>query len=403
VFDYGHKAAADQMRTSWEKLVQYVGTSYGQDISNELQNKVTVLLAEPVHSPAVMARHATRTLMIRTGQANLQAAREAQQIILEAAVTAGTDADAPMKLAILNNAIAEGEFEQAMEVPIDMSDSEKTQYSNKWRSYREWNSHLTKHRGQAFSLILGQCTQLLQDKMKQDTDWTLVSTSYDPLVLYRLIEKTILAQTEDQYPFATVYDQELAFYAFRQDSLSNPQWYERFNTKVDVEAAIGVTRQHKVLLDYVAMELHTQTFATLGDAEQQTVHEDAEERYISYAFLRQSGLQHGNLKVDLQNDFTTGTIATPRTASRLSISWTNTPRQLCPKRLSPRERCLLNKVVEGTELKGTPAEDAETARNLLIKNTGRIKNATIAAGKDIPRRIAPKKTSTTTTSPKQKA
>jgi hypothetical protein len=75
---------------------------------------------------------------------------------------------------------------------------------------------------------------------------------------------------------------------------------------VDVGAAIGVTRQHKVLLDYVAMELHTQTFATLGAVEQQTVREDAEEHYISYAFLRQSGLQHRNLKVDLQNDFTTG-------------------------------------------------------------------------------------------------
>jgi hypothetical protein len=24
VFDYGHRAAADQMRTSWEKLVQFV-------------------------------------------------------------------------------------------------------------------------------------------------------------------------------------------------------------------------------------------------------------------------------------------------------------------------------------------------------------------------------------------
>ena len=225
VFDYGHKAAADQMRTSWEKLVQYVGTNYGQDISNELQNKVTVILAEPVHTPAVMARHAIREQMIRTGQANLQQARLAQQFILEAAVNAAVDPEAPMKLAILNNAIAEGDFEQNVEVPIEMSDSEKTQYSNEWRSYRERNAQLLKHRGQAFSLILGQCTQLLQDKMKQDIDWNSVSTSYDPLALYRLIEKTILAQTEDQYPFATVYDQELAFYSFRQDSLSNPQWY----------------------------------------------------------------------------------------------------------------------------------------------------------------------------------
>jgi hypothetical protein len=29
VFDYGHRAAADQMRTSWEKQVQFVGTSIG--------------------------------------------------------------------------------------------------------------------------------------------------------------------------------------------------------------------------------------------------------------------------------------------------------------------------------------------------------------------------------------
>ena len=49
VFDYGQKAAAYQMRTSWEKVTEYVGTTYGQDISNKLQNKVTGTLAEPAH------------------------------------------------------------------------------------------------------------------------------------------------------------------------------------------------------------------------------------------------------------------------------------------------------------------------------------------------------------------
>jgi hypothetical protein len=44
----------------------------------------------------------------------------------------------------------------------------------------------------------------------------------------------------------------------------------------------------------------------LGSAEQWVVQYDAEEWYVSYAFLRQSGNQHGNFKVDLQNDFTTG-------------------------------------------------------------------------------------------------
>jgi hypothetical protein len=164
VFDYGQKGSADQMRTSWEKLVQYVGTNYGQDISNELQNKLTVTLAEPVHTTAVLARHVLRETMIRAGQANIQQARVTQQALLRVAVAAGVDAEAPMKLAILENQIAKGEFEANTAVPIELTDSEKTQDGNEWRTYRERNANLIKHRGQAFSLIQGQCTQLLQDK-----------------------------------------------------------------------------------------------------------------------------------------------------------------------------------------------------------------------------------------------
>jgi hypothetical protein len=142
--------------------------------------------------------------------------------------------------------------------------------------------------------------------MKQDTDWAIVSTSYDPLMLYHLIERTLLAQTDDKYLFATVYDQELLLYSFKQDNLWNPQWYERFNTKVDVGEAIGVTRQHKVLLDYVSQEKYTKSFADLEFVEHKIVRDYGKEQYVSYAFMRQSVTQHGNLKVDHQNDFTTG-------------------------------------------------------------------------------------------------
>jgi hypothetical protein len=106
--------------------------------------------------------------------------------------------DAPTRLAILQNEIAQGEFAASIEVPVVLTESEKTQFSNDWRTFRERNTNLIKHRCQALSLIQGQCTQLLQDKMKQDTDWSTVSISYDPLTLYRLIERTVLAQTEDQ-------------------------------------------------------------------------------------------------------------------------------------------------------------------------------------------------------------
>jgi hypothetical protein len=163
-----------------------------------LQNKVWVVLTEPVHTIDVLARHSVREVVILNGQLNIQQARQAQETILKASVQEGTEMDAPMKLAILQNNIAQGEFAASIEVPVELTDSEKTQFSNNWRTFRERNTNLIKHPGQVFSLIQGQCTQLLQDKMKQNTDWNTVSISYNPLTLYQLIERTVLAQTEDQ-------------------------------------------------------------------------------------------------------------------------------------------------------------------------------------------------------------
>jgi hypothetical protein len=228
--------------------------------------------------------------------------------------------------------------------------------------------------------ILGQCTQMLQDKMKQDAEWMHVITSYDPLTLYHLIEKTVLAQTEDQYPFATVYDQEMAFYSFMQEGLSNPQWYERFNTKVDVGEYIGVTRQHKVLLEHVAQETYSLAFANLSIADQQVVRDDAEERYVSYAFMRQSGNQHGNLKQDLQNDFTTGDNRYPKNRQQ-------TYSKTAVAKASKSEGTSFFRRVVGEVV----AVGVKGARPVLsIKSSGRTMNATSVRRKVIPHIRAPK-------------
>ena len=50
-------------------------------------------------------------------------------------------------------------------------------------------------------------------------------------------------QAEDQYCYATVYTQECVIYGFQEQSLTNEQYYELFNTKVDVVVSIGITIQ----------------------------------------------------------------------------------------------------------------------------------------------------------------
>jgi len=56
--------------------------------------------------------------------------------------------------------------------------------------------------------------------------------------MYSLIECTVLAQTEQSSPIATAIKLKLKLYLFEQGTLSNADWYEQFNTKVDFATAL---------------------------------------------------------------------------------------------------------------------------------------------------------------------
>ena len=63
--------------------------------------------------------------------------------------------------------------------------------------------------------------------------------------------------------------------------MNNPQWYERFNTNVDVSDSIGLTRQYKALLEYVAQESLSLDFDLCMEEQKAAVQIDYEERYLS--------------------------------------------------------------------------------------------------------------------------
>ena len=305
VFDYGQKGAADQMKVTYEKIVQHIGTVYGQDISNELQNRKKIVLEPPEYTQDIKDKHIERVARIAAQHTRLALARNNKRIALEALVEEGEDADADMDLAILMNEIEEADYMMTAPVPYKLTEEEKQIDSNNWKTHRERVARLEKQRGQAFSMIRGQCMQILLDKMKPNADWIPTSESYDPLLLINLIEKTVLAQTEDQYQFATIFEQLTTLVSFLQNSYTNDLWYEKFNTRVDVARAIGLSLQHKTLLNLVAAE-KGKTFDTMTKEEQEKTIEDQEERLLTYMFLRLSGKQHGKLKMDLQDGFATG-------------------------------------------------------------------------------------------------
>jgi hypothetical protein len=69
------------------------------------------------------------------------------------------------------------------------------------KTYNSRIQALDENRGKAYAiLIFGQCTLSLKAKMEYDPKWSMIAKSpTDPLALFNLIEKTILAHSELTY------------------------------------------------------------------------------------------------------------------------------------------------------------------------------------------------------------
>ena len=144
IFDYGVHNAADLMRTTQEKIAQYVGIKYGEDIANELTNKTTVTVAPPVYSAAILLRHQEWEAHVRKKQKNTKTALDAKLKQLRSAATVDRDVVA---IADTENLINDVEYQQGQAVPYNLTDSERLEYSNESKSHSNRVATLEKHRG----------------------------------------------------------------------------------------------------------------------------------------------------------------------------------------------------------------------------------------------------------------
>ena len=153
------------MRITQEKIAQYIGAKYGEDIANELQNKTKVVIPTPAYASATLTRHALRIALVRSQQTTMSIARLASRTSLEEEMNRTPNhRNLVTELAMLNNAIVLGNFKAAQDVPLELTDQERLDYSNECRNQSRRSATLDTHRGHAYSLILGQCTQLLHGR-----------------------------------------------------------------------------------------------------------------------------------------------------------------------------------------------------------------------------------------------
>jgi hypothetical protein len=139
-------------------------------------------------------------------------------------------------------------------------------------SHRETTESLKKSRGKVYSLLLGQCTQVLVDKMKQDVDWVLISKLFDPILLFKLIEKFVLKQSNNLYRMVVLIAEQLSILSFRQDDhLGNAAYYDCFTTRVEVACQAGVCYYSPALLEDKATQLKLGDFDKLSSTDKKKI------------------------------------------------------------------------------------------------------------------------------------
>ena len=143
--------------------------------------------------------------LLKLQSTRLREAREAKKVVLTQVVEYGNNPEAPINLDGMENDIYEATYKASIDPEIYLMYYEKIEHDNAWRTYRDRTYRLEKQQRKAFSLVMGQCMQVILDTMKYDTGWDKASISYDSLQVLTFTEKSILDQTEDQYAFATVY------------------------------------------------------------------------------------------------------------------------------------------------------------------------------------------------------
>jgi hypothetical protein len=275
------------LHTSKAKFVLYIGTAHGDDECQEWLSEKQLVLQEPTYPDPVLARHKIHAQAVNTRVTKMVTSLQNKLDLIEGLLLlTPTDLNLFKSQIEVDNKLKLAMFELTDVVEVKTTADESMAFNNAWGTYRERADHLVRSRGKVYSLVLGQCTTVLLNKMKQDADWQAVSDSYNPLKLLKLIEKFILKQSNNQYKIGIINEQLKLLLAYWQDDgVTNAVYYDQFKTRVDVAKRIGVSSDNPVLWDWKSQELYSTDYELLLDTMKEAkVMKDVKQAFLAYLF-----------------------------------------------------------------------------------------------------------------------
>lgn len=235
-----------------------------------------------------------------------------------------------------------------------------------------------------YSLVWGQCTDIMRQKLEALDTFETISTTSNGLDLLKAI-KTIVFQFQSQkYLPHALHEAKRRFYMCYQGKFTTTAIYlEQFQNMIDViqQSGGGIGDDQGIIDSLIAERNFDVTTCTAAELE--ALEKDAQQQYLSVAFILGSDRsRYGRLIENLENDFLQGQNSYPKTvtaAYNLITNWKQDIRNLM--------RAIGPIVNDGVNFANVAGEDGHTmvqkgnGSNNLMKKTPPPDKSTITCYK----------------------
>ena len=159
-----------------------------------------------------------------------------------------------------------------------------------------------------YSLVIGQCSESMINKLESSEDFKEISDNSDSLALLKAIKKVSFHYESQKFGPQAMHESLIAFYNCKQDSrMTTDAYLEVFNNTVAIVEYCGGTIGTSIELERaMGRERGINDILTLDDDERRELQADAQERFLAVAFIMGADKQQfGTLMLDIENRYLT--------------------------------------------------------------------------------------------------
>jgi Zinc knuckle len=174
-----------------------------------------------------------------------------------------------------------------------------------------------------FSLVLGQCTEAMTEKIMAMTESDAIFKAFDGVKLLNLMRGIVYNQESSvKFVGVSAHENMLAALSLTQDKSHKDtvqKYHTRFLAAVEVAEQSGGTFIVPCIEKFIIAGLNLDTNpAKWTTTDKATIRTDSRELYLAVIFLRNADPgRFGELQLDTENDFTRGSDTYPRTVGRV--------------------------------------------------------------------------------------